>query len=268
MSESICKFMPAKNQAGNLTVCSFVYETEFQTLSQPFFRPIHYLHLITAGQGVLKMNGKTYPLSPGSIFFAFPAIPYEIQADEQFRFLYISFMGNGVNPLLEELGIKTDEPVYTGFGHLLEFWLSAIVRVQPQNANILVESVLLHTLSFINTPFEEADHKGRPEDLFDMIVDYIDAHYCDADISLKKLAAVFSYTEKYLSHLFKQKMGVGFSQYVNQLRLRYAHGLLDQRIYSVAEVAAQCGYSDAFYFSKVFKKAVGIPPNEYRKKHP
>ena len=61
-------------------------------------------------------------------------------------------------------------------------------------------------------------------------------------------------------------MGVGFNYYVNQLRLRYAHELLDESPFNMSEIATRCGYSDAFYFSKVFKKATGISPKDYRKK--
>lgn len=266
MSDSICKFMPAKDYTGDMKVCNFVYETELKTLPQPFFRPVYYVHLVTAGNGTLKMNGKSYPIQVGSLFFAFPAYPYEIEADDHFRYLYISFMGSEVAPLFEQLGISTDTPVYDGFENLMEFWLSSIARVGSHNANILAESVLLYTLSFFGKEGDEDAGQSPVENIFDMMVDYVDTHYRDPEMSLKKLAEVFSYTEKYISHLFKKRMGVGFSYYVNQLRLRYAHELLDNTPFSMTEIAARCGYSDAFYFSKVFKKSVGISPKEYRKK--
>ena len=266
MSDSICKFMPAKNYTGDIKICNFVYETELKTLSQPFFRPIYYIHLVTAGSGTLKMNGEEYPLTVGSLFFAFPAYPYELVADEHFRYIYISFMGSEIAGLFEQVGVSVNTPVYNGFDNLLEFWLSSIMRVGSHNANILAESVLLYTLSFFGEEASKTTVKPSAETVFDMMVDYVDTHYRDADLSLKKLAEVFSYTEKYISHLFKKRMGVGFNYYVNQLRLRYAHELLDESPFNMSEIATRCGYSDAFYFSKVFKKATGISPKDYRKK--
>ena len=85
-------------------------------------------------------------------------------------------------------------------------------------------------------------------------------------VSLKKLAGLFSYTEKYISHLFKKKMNVGFNYYLNNLRLQYAHELIAQNVHSVSEIAILCGFSDPLYFSKVFKKRVGYTPTEYMKR--
>jgi len=100
-----------------------------------------------------------------------------------------------------------------------------------------------------------------------MIVDYIDNHYRDKDISLNKIAGVFSYTEKYISHLFKKNMKIPFTGYINLLRMKYACELMDKNIYTITEIASLCGYRDSLYFSKVFKKNFEISPSEYIKKN-
>jgi len=266
MNESICRFMPAKNYTGNIKTINFVYETEFKKMNQPFFHAVYYVHLVTNGSAVLKIYENKHEIREGDIFFAFPGCPYEIEGTDDLKYIYISFMGSCVGKLFENLEISIEKPVYRNFDSVLELWLSSIVRVNQLNANILTESVLLYTLSFINNKSESVELKENSETFFDLIVDYIDNHYKDPDISLGKVANVFSYTEKYVSHIFKKNMKIGFSTYVNNLRIQYAHELIAKFQMSVAEIASLCGYSDSLYFSKVFKKRVGTSPTEYIKR--
>ena len=264
MKESICRFLPSKSYTGNIKTVHFVYETDFANMKQPFLRPIYYAHLVTSGEGTVRFAGTTKKLSPGTLFFFFPAVPYEIDASEDFRYIYISFMGSCVSTLFGELDISLERSVFDGFSHLTDIWMMAIARINHTNANILSESVLLYTLSFISGVKEDVPKNS--ENLFEMIVDYVDVHFQDPDISLKRVADVFSYTEKYLSHFFKKRMGVKFNSYINKLRLQHSHKLIAEGVTSVFEIAARCGYNDPLYFSKTFKKSTGISPREYIKK--
>lgn len=263
--DSICRFLPLKSVSGNIKMVHFVYETEFLLMKQPFIEPIYYLHLVTSGNAVLKFSGKQYPLKEGTLFFFFSGVPYEIDGDENFRYVYISFMGAKVDEFLDELCITIENSVFYGYEHLIELWLSSIVRVTNANANILTESVLLNTLSYIAKGKEKNEPYKNSENLLSVIVDYVDTHYREKELSLKKVAEIFAYTEKYLSHFFKSKMGIGFNEYVNKLRLQYAVELIEKGADTVTEIALKCGFSDPLYFSKVFKKWQGKSPSEYIK---
>lgn len=264
MTQSICKFVPVKDEPGEIKALTFVYETELRTLAQPFFKPIWHIHLVTSGNGILRIYGREYSLSPGCIFFAFPGSAYFIDAGEDFRYLYIGFMGSGVGALLDTLEIRMDRPVYPGFDHITEFWLSAISRVDRSNANILVESVLLYTLSFLHREPDTQVSAAGSRQTFQLIADYVNTHFKDPDISLKKISGFFSYTEKYLSSLFKKHMHTGFRDYVNCLRIQHAQQLLIGTGQTTAQIAALCGFRDSPYFSKVFKKRAGMTPTEFQ----
>ncbi|MBE7042338.1 MAG: helix-turn-helix transcriptional regulator [Ruminococcaceae bacterium] len=262
MSESICQFIPAKDYNGNIKTIHFVYETEFHKQRQPFFYSIYRLHLVTEGSATLKTVTSTFEVKKGDLFFAFPASLYEMVGSNDFQYCYISFMGVGITKLFEELQIKMESPVYYNYEHLIDFWYGAINRITPQNSIILTESVLLYTLSFLG---KQKEKNRSTENLFEMMVDYIDKHYMDCNISLMQLADLFSYTEKYLSHLFKKNMNQSFKTYLNNLRIQYACELIENNNTSIAQISALCGYSDSLYFSKVFKKFKGMTPREYIK---
>ncbi len=264
MNESICNFLPPKNYAGDIRTVHFVYETEFHKFSQPFVHPLYYAHLVTGGNATLTVCEKSYSLTVGDLFFSFSGCPYTIAGSEDFRYLYISFMGKGVPTLLENLKIGYDTPVYTGIDRLLDFWFSAIARVNKINASLLAESVLLYTLSYINNEGEKPV-RAHSDNLFSMLVDYVETHFTDPNLSLAGVAQTFSYTEKYISYLFKKNMKIGFNQYVGSLRFQRGVALLEKGEEPVSDIALSCGYRDALYFSKIIKKCTGLSPSAYRK---
>ena len=67
-----------------------------------------------------------------------------------------------------------------------------------------------------------------------------------------------------VSRIFKEATGTGFKEYITQKRLAYACHLLETSQISVAQIAADCGFENANYFTTVFKNEYGIPPSKYR----
>ena len=264
MSKSICRFMPAKNEDATIQAVRFVYETECLSLTQPFLHPIYVFHIVTKGTAVFRIGDCKYPLKRGDVFFAFPAYPYYLDADEDFEYIYISFMGNGATSRLPKCNITPKNPYYADYGFLCTIFENAIRRITPFNSNLLTDAVLYYALSFFDSEEceSETEEQKISSSVFQNIVDYVDCHYRESDISLYRLANVFSYTEKYLSSLFKKNMQIGFISYLNSLRIQYACELIQNNNMNMSEISIECGYSDYSYFSKVFKKITGHSPTE------
>lgn len=83
-------------------------------------------------------------------------------------------------------------------------------------------------------------------------------------ISLKTVANHLHTNPSYLSMLFKQEMGVTFTDYLNQVRINRSCELLTNTSLSLIDVSLQAGFDDQSYFSKVFKKIKGVTPKSYR----
>ncbi len=96
------------------------------------------------------------------------------------------------------------------------------------------------------------------------VVNYLNAHYKEP-IGLNDAADVAGLNAAYLSYLFKQEMGVGFSNYLLNLRMECAAKLLQKTNDKVKDVAEKSGFGDYRYFAKTFKKIYGMSPAEYRK---
>lgn len=85
-----------------------------------------------------------------------------------------------------------------------------------------------------------------------------------ADLGLKKLAAQLNVNPSYLSTLFKKETGSTLTEYVNQKRIEHAVFLLNSSGLQIQMIAQYSGIPDVNYFTKTFKKIIGITPKEYR----
>ena len=82
--------------------------------------------------------------------------------------------------------------------------------------------------------------------------------------AMQDAAAELRYSDAYFCKLFKQCFKVNFSAYLNEYRVNKARQLiLDPRL-SLKDIGAAVGYSDANYFTRVFKRLTGQTPSEYR----
>lgn len=95
------------------------------------------------------------------------------------------------------------------------------------------------------------------------LIRYLYEHYTDQDLSAEKLQELFSISHSTLFKTVKTATGKTLVELITDLRMEQAQTLLRQGL-PVKEVAARCGFSDQFYFSRAFKKQTGCSPKEYR----
>ncbi len=92
---------------------------------------------------------------------------------------------------------------------------------------------------------------------------YINANF-HKEISLDDVSREVDISPYYFSKIFKEETGENFIEYVTSVRMEKAKELLEQSALSMKEICAQVGYSDPNYFSRTFKKNVGVTPTEYK----
>lgn len=95
-------------------------------------------------------------------------------------------------------------------------------------------------------------------------VDIINRTYMQ-NLTLQSVAEEINISPGYLSRLFTGKKGISFTQYVNFVRIEKAKILLGSGAYRVGDAAAQVGFTDHGYFSKVFRRLCDTSPEEYIK---
>ena len=97
-----------------------------------------------------------------------------------------------------------------------------------------------------------------------MAKQYVDTHF-NAPIDTTEVARNAHMSYGYFSRCFHDIIGMSFSDYCIQIRIRKAKDYLLNTGYSIQQIADDVGYNDEKYFSRLFKKITGISPTEYRK---
>ena len=95
-----------------------------------------------------------------------------------------------------------------------------------------------------------------------MAVDYIQRNFTEA-ISLDNLAEKLGISPFYLSKIIKRSTGRNFTDLISELRIEKARELLKTDL-SIKEVTYKSGFNSQNYFSKIFRKYVGVTPTEYK----
>ncbi len=123
------------------------------------------------------------------------------------------------------------------------------------------------TIGFICWMFERLEgnslNAGRQRDVVGQVKDYIEKHLGN-ELSRSLLAKEVWLSEDYVSKLFKSTTGMSLPTYIAARRMERAKEYLTHSALPVSRIAMEVGYSNFSYFSKTFRDATGMTPNEYR----
>ncbi len=130
---------------------------------------------------------------------------------------------------------------------------------------------ILHATSVFYRILEEIVKQNARKDHtpdYDKIRDtvhYINKSFTDSSLTVEGLCRMSSISDTYFRRLFFREFGTTPSKYISELRISYAAELLESGYYSVSDAAAEAGFTDTKYFSRVFRKFYGKSPLEYKK---
>jgi AraC-like DNA-binding protein len=255
-TNNVCKF-PTFDPTNELSVFCFVRETNLDTAQQKNKLSHHRMILVEQGSGEFLIDDHTYGFSTGTLLFAFEGEYFSLSKGTDVRYLYIDFSGSRGQTLFHRLGVYPHCRKYENLNGLIPFCKDCLLSTQQENIDLVAESILLYVFSRLSAT-------TAPQNaIIQRIIDLTEEHFRDPELSLAQIAQEIGYNPKYLSHFFKEKMEVGYSEYLRSFRFKYAISLFELGISSVKNVASLSGFSDPLYFSNAFKKAIGISPTEF-----
>lgn len=91
--------------------------------------------------------------------------------------------------------------------------------------------------------------------------------FASTSLNIHKLGSIFQMSPAYLGRIYMESTGMSLVDYIAETRIRNACKLLSASVKSIKEIAEACGYPDANYFSRVFKRKMNMTPAEYRTKN-
>ena len=240
----------------------------------PAVRDHFLLHFVTSGKGVFATEDKEYTVSAGEGFLISPdrVTSYRADAAEPWHYFWIGFSGQSAEELLSEIGLSPSSPVFSFKDVAAMKAVFDRVRLLPEDsvkAQLALVSVLYALLSGIEAKRDKSErgayrlfHTGK--EYADMAALYLEQRYASR-ITVGALSLHLGLHRSYFSTLFKKHYGVSPQEYLIRVRMDKARLLLGEGTISVADIARTVGYEDPLLFSRIFRKAVGISPSDYRK---
>jgi YesN/AraC family two-component response regulator len=121
-------------------------------------------------------------------------------------------------------------------------------------------------LSFLKQLQERRDKQSidASEAIQQKMLDYVNAHLCDYELTITSIAAYLNLSVSYTSKLFKSVNGIGFLTYIHNRRIEMAKQMLVETDDNLKEIAARIGYNNDIAMIRLFKKNAGITPGKYR----
>lgn len=110
----------------------------------------------------------------------------------------------------------------------------------------------------------EQSASNKYSDVVDDVIEYVNNHYSDEELSLNEVASVVNLSPNHLSTIFSQKTGQTFIKYLTDYRMNKAKELLKCTNKKSSVISFEVGYKDSHYFSFLFKKTQGVTPTQFR----
>jgi AraC-like DNA-binding protein len=255
-SKNICKFTQP-TLPDILIVSCFVMEANERVMTNKSTLNSNRMILVTEGSATLCFDGQELDTGVGTLVFGFTGEVFTAKNIKDATYIYIDFGGTRGSELLRRFDINKGNRVFGGFDGLIPMWSESLSRASENTVDLAAESILLYTFSRLTGANAEVNG------ILGKIIDYTEENFTSPTLSVSEIAKKLSYNPKYISHLFKEKMKISYSEYLRSLRIKYAITLFDHGIDSIKNVALLSGFSDPLYFSTVFKKEIGVSPKDY-----
>ena len=138
-----------------------------------------------------------------------------------------------------------------------EYWDQIVLEDRSKNPEEAVKNFLGHCIDITSTAASEDENISQ-------VFSYITNHYSEM-LYLDLIAQRVNMNPKYLSRVFKNKVGITITEYISMVRISKAKELLVKTNMKIEEIGTAVGFENRTTFFRLFKKMEGMPPNRYRK---
>lgn len=232
------------------------------------FHPAVEIIVILKGKAECVIDGCSYSISEGEAVMVFPnqihsyndkenvdsaVLIFETSVLPEFKKTFKEFVP--ISPIIKKESLEK-----SGYYRLLELGL----REYQNSSPALQKGWLLVLMGKLLESCQLIRHKSGGTDVTADILNYCEANYRE-NISLKSTAKAMHISESRLSHIFSEKIKMGFCNYINMLRINEAANFLATTELNITEIALLCGFSTIRTFNRAFLKQMGTSPAKYRR---
>lgn len=137
-----------------------------------------------------------------------------------------------------------------------------------KNNSFSINYLFFQVLQDIFDPASSTPNLSNKNELdarFVAILEYIESHFTESDLSLDRVSDYFHLNKYYFSHYFTKNMNLPFYRYISLKRLSYAVTMIKQNQISIERISQKCGFPDYSSFYRLFKKEYNLSPKKLQK---
>ena len=247
------------NCAGNI-----VMEKPFTT-HNTVGREDYYLMYITKGSINADLGGEESVAGAGDVLLFPPHYRYRYShlGGGTLEYLFVHFTGSYADSFLERLGLlplpllyrtENDFRIAESFRKLIDYTEGSSPFKKYELASVLEGLLLILADTVI---------KKAPTRTLEASLHMIHTSYHE-NLKIPELAKIENLSHSRYVELFRRQMGMSPMAYLIKLRMQAACSLLENTDIPVRRIARMVSYDDPHFFSKLFKRHVGVSPSEYR----
>lgn len=245
-------------------MCGVTYPNKNYSICRPT-SPLSCIEYVISGKGHLAVNGKKYTVKAGDTYFLHEGDDHHYYSDKNdpWTKIWINFTGEHAKNLAVLYGIEHSilfENLDTS--DLLQKFQHYVTLKNTAHAAEQCASVLSHLLIRLSrAQYVSQKNEQSPVSRMEQ---YIEQHAAEA-LTLEKIASVANKSPSQAERIFRAEKGIPLYRYALNKKIDIACQLLLETGMSVKEISAYLSFSDEFYFSGLFRKRIGLSPNQYRK---
>lgn len=233
--------------------------------------------IISSGASTVRVGEKTYTCREGDIIFINPMEIHSVAPDKSAPYAH--------KCICFDASLIIDKSISDNFKNEVIRLNRHIPKNNPHNVfltncavNIFdilhsgAETLYMEVSSYISLIFSymlknnlTKKREIKTDRFYTSVLTFISEHFTE-NITSKQAAASMHFNQSYFCRRFRGEFGMSFSEYLNIFRIMHARQLLEDEKCKIKDIYFECGFSDPIYFSRCFKKYVGILPSAYRKK--
>lgn len=232
-----------------------------------------------SGKAIINSDDDSREMQSGDIHFIKKGVKHSIVADENENFRYIC-IGINLDKNCKEISdfniIKIDKFFYVRDDGSIKSLAELLVNefyIRDNNSDMMINSYLSQIFISLSRLYNIKIKERRKKDYnynttdhtFYDILKFIDREYINLK-TVKQVSQKLSYNEDYISHLFKEKMGITIKEYLIRKKISEAMELLTTTNLKMEEIAEYLNFSSAHTFYQAFKRTTKIGPMEYKKR--
>lgn len=233
--------------------------------------PENFLFYCVDGKGWYKLGDKQFKVGPNEFFILPQHVEHSYGCDDDnpWTIYWVHFGGeylpefnamHATKECMKPTYIKSNEEIFTLFTRIYK-----TLELGYSTDNLMFANMCLS--HFITLFIYNARHTTQiPHDSTDCIdsaIVFMQEHISE-NITLNELCQHYNYSPSRFSGLFKQKTGYAPIDYFIQMKMQKASQQLALTTRSIKDIAMSMGFDDPYYFSRRFRKIIGVPPTTYR----